>query len=219
MRERLGGRHVRQRSPVATAEGTTGCRQHEPPDLFGRARAQRLRDRGVLGVDGHDLTGLGARRHEIAADDERLLVGERERAPALERGEGRAEPDGSGDAVEHDVGLDVADELLGLVRTERGVLDVELLGLRGDELPVGSGGEAYDLEAAGVGPDDVERLRADGAGGTEDEDATHVVSLRAAQRPRLRSSGRATAERRRACCDREDVDDEDERLAGEVGWR
>ena len=114
MGERLGGRDGFERGAAATAERTAGCRQHEPADLVALARAQRLRDRRVLGVDRHDLSGTRECGDEVAADDERLLVRERERAARLERRERRAEPDRAGDAVEHDVGLDVADELLGL---------------------------------------------------------------------------------------------------------
>ena len=121
---------VRERLARAAAERAAGCRQHEPADLGGLARAQRLRDRGVLGVDRHDLPGPRSRGDEVAADDERLLVGERERAARLERRERRAEADRPGDAVQDDVGLDIPHQLLGLVGAERGVLDAELVGLR-----------------------------------------------------------------------------------------
>ena len=70
-----------------------------------RAAAQRLRDGRVLGVDRHDLVGSLPRGvHQPAADDERLLVGEREGAARPQRGERRPQPDRACDAVEHDVG-------------------------------------------------------------------------------------------------------------------
>ena len=101
----------------------------------------------MLGVDRNDLTRPRARGDEVAADDERLLVGEREGAAGLERGERRAEPDGSGDAVQDDVGLDIPHELLRLVGAERGVLDAELGRLRVESRAVRPGREPDDLEA------------------------------------------------------------------------
>ena len=68
-----------------------------------RAAAQALGDGGVLGVDRHDLAGLRARRDQRAAHDQRLLVGQREGGAGVERGQRRAQADGAGDAVEHDV--------------------------------------------------------------------------------------------------------------------
>ena len=119
---------------VTSASDSRERPRNGPPDAVSTsrrtservARAQRLGDRGVLGVDRDDLARLRDRGHEIAADDQRLLVREREGAAGLERGERGAEPHGAGDAVEHHVGLDVAHELLGLVGAERGVLDPEL---------------------------------------------------------------------------------------------
>ena len=120
--------------------------------------------RGVLGVDRHDLAGLREPRDEIAADDERLLVGERERRAALERREGRPEADRAGDAVQHHVGVDVAHELHGLVDAERGVLDAELGGLRLEHAPGSSRPRARRPRIAGVRADDVEGLGADRTG-------------------------------------------------------
>ena len=52
---------------------------------------------------GHDLARPRALLHQRAADDERLLVGEGQRGAGVEGGQGGAEADGAGDAVEHDV--------------------------------------------------------------------------------------------------------------------
>ena len=131
-----------------------------PPDAVSTSRrtsarvpgAQRLRDRGMLRVDRHDLAGPRDRGHEIAADDQGFLVRQRERAARLERGERRSEPDRAGDAVEHDVGLDVADQLLGLVGAERGELHSELLGLRLHARPVGCRPTARRLRSARGSP-------------------------------------------------------------------
>ena len=182
-----------QRLSAATAERAAGCRQHESPHLVARAAAQRLGDRGVLRVDRDDLPRARDRRDEVAADDQRLLVREREGAAHLERGEGRAQSDRAGDAVEHDVRLDVAHQLLGLDGAERGVLDVEFLGLSAELLPIGSGCQPDDLEPPRVGADDLERLSADRTGGAEDEHATHRASLAAAAAPRHRAARRPAA--------------------------
>ena len=49
------GRDVGELGARAAAERAAGCGEHEPAHLVVGAGAQRLRDRGVLGVDGHDL--------------------------------------------------------------------------------------------------------------------------------------------------------------------
>jgi len=167
-------RHLRART---AAERTAGCRDDESSDLVVRTAAESLRDGGVLGVDRDDLVACSGGEHELPTDDQRLLVRERQRAPRLERGEGRSEPDRAGDRIEHHVGLDIAHELLGLCGSESGVLDLEARRLLGHQCGVRACGETDQLEASWVGPDDVERLRADGAGGAEDDDATHGASL------------------------------------------
>ena len=64
----------------------------QPLDRARRLAGEQLVKRGVLGVDRHDLRagGLGERRHELAADDERLLVGERQVDALAERRDRRA---------------------------------------------------------------------------------------------------------------------------------
>jgi hypothetical protein len=70
----------------------------------------------------------------------------------------------AGDAVQHDVRVDVAHELHGLVDADRGVLDPELRGLLLETRTIRAHGEPDDLEPARVGADDVERLGADRTG-------------------------------------------------------
>ena len=85
--------------------GTNGALfggEHKAAHLRRGAGSERLRQRRVLGVDGHDLPGLRDALHELAADDQRLLVRQSERAPRLERCERRAESHGSGDAVDQE---------------------------------------------------------------------------------------------------------------------
>ena len=160
-------------SAGVTSSRSSRCRpRNGPPDAVSTsrrtssvgARAERLRDGRVLRVDGHDLPRRGETRHEVAADDEGLLVGQGERGAALEHRERRCEADRAGDAVQHDVGIDVVHELHRLLDPDRGVLDPELRRLRLEQRTVRAGGEPDDLEAPRVGADDVERLRADRTG-------------------------------------------------------
>ena len=53
---------------------------------------------------GTSCPGAAAARDQVAAGDQRLLVGQRDGAPGPQRREGRAQPDRAGDAVEDDVG-------------------------------------------------------------------------------------------------------------------
>ena len=87
---------------------------------FGLPRAQALRERGVLGVDGHDLARLGGLEHQRAAGDQRLLVGQRQPRAAVERGQRRLQPERTDQRIEHDVGLGVAHQLGGGVGTAVG---------------------------------------------------------------------------------------------------
>ena len=71
------------------AERPAARGQHQPAYLVGPPAAQALGDRRVLGVHRHDLPGRGRGLDQRAADDERLLVGQRERAAGGERGQRR----------------------------------------------------------------------------------------------------------------------------------
>ncbi len=97
------GRHVAEVVSASAAERAAARGQHEPADLVGPAAPQALRQRGVLGVDRNDLAGLRARHHQLAAHDQRLLVGERKRRARVQSREGGRQPDAAGDRVEHDV--------------------------------------------------------------------------------------------------------------------
>ena len=100
-----------------------------PPDAVmmsllhdaGRLAGQQVVERGVLGVDRDQpgAGGLGERGHELAADDQRLLVGQRDVHPLGQRDDRRAEAGGADDRVEDEVGLrlgDQADQALGAVQ-------------------------------------------------------------------------------------------------------
>merc|ERR1711969_272490 len=177
MRERLtrsDGRHVAAR---ASAERTSRRGEHEPAHLGPLTASQGLRDGRVLRVDRDDLSGARRTTHQITADDQRLLVRQGERRAGRQRGERGSQPHRTGDAVEHDVGLDVVHQLGGLLRSERRVLHAERLRLGGERVARGVSGQTDDVETTRVRADDLERLGADGAGGTENDDAPHAVRL------------------------------------------
>jgi hypothetical protein len=152
----------------------------------------------VLGVDGDHVRagGLGERHHQLAAHDERLLVGEREVDALAQGGDGRPEAGAADDGVEHEVALGVGDDLdepvgaaedravgpvfgcaggRAVVR-EGDRLDPELRGLLDHALETGGGRETHDLEV--VGPlDHVECLLADRAGRAENDHAPHGLRV------------------------------------------
>ena len=97
------GRDVVQLVAAAAAERPAAGGEHQAAHLVGGAAAQALRQRAVLGVDRDDLARLGPRGHDRAADDQRLLVGQRQGAAGVERGERRPQPERTVDAVEHHV--------------------------------------------------------------------------------------------------------------------
>ncbi len=184
MRQGFRGRHSGQLGTAPASERTSGCGDDEPPHLVVPAAAQRLGDGGVLRVDRDDLPGCGSGEHEFSADDQRFLVCERERATCFQSCECGAEADRAGDRIEDDIRLDIAHQLLGLHRSERGVLHLELRRLVAEHLSVAAGCEPDEFESTRVRTDDLQRLSADGTCGPEDDDATHVASLLAtAERP------------------------------------
>ena len=85
---------------AAAAERAAGGGDDQLVDDAGRLAGQQVVDRGVLGVDRDQAGagGLGERGHELAADDERLLVGQRDVDALGERDDRRAEAGGADDA-------------------------------------------------------------------------------------------------------------------------
>ena len=116
------------------------------------ARAQALGQRRVLGVDRHDLVRpLQGRPDQRAAGDQRLLVGQRERAAGAQRGQRGREPERPDDAVEHDVArplgqlghrLRPGEDLRDLELT-RGVAAPRRLGVEGQLQVLGGGGPGH----------------------------------------------------------------------------
>ena len=109
--ERLLDGHVLQ--VRAAAERAAGGGDDQLLDHAGRLAGQQVVQRGVLGVDRDELGAgrLGERGHELAADDERLLVGERHVDALGERHDRGPEAGGADDRVEHQVGVGLGDEL------------------------------------------------------------------------------------------------------------
>ena len=182
--------------PPHPPERSPARRDHEPLDLVGRPAAQALGEGRVLTVHGDDLAGLGGGLDQRPPDDERLLVGQGEGRPGVERGERRRQADRAGDPVEDDVGGATgedgrgvrAGQQLGPVCVLSGLpcglghgcgelvdgaprapdgLDLQLHGLAGQQREVAAGAQRGDAEPVGRGLRDLDRLGADGTGRPE----------------------------------------------------
>ncbi len=138
----------------------------------------------------HDLGAgrFGQRDHQLAADDQRLLVGQSEVDALAQRGHGRAEPRRAHKCVEDQVGArlhDQPNETLGagqdlalgpgkrrplgrLGVSQRDPRDPVRARLLDQRLPRALGGQTQELELLLVAAHDVERLRTDRAGRAED---------------------------------------------------
>ncbi len=112
MCERLLGRHVGQLRASAPAEGPAGGGKPDSRELGGALAYQALIDRGVFAVHGQQLSGPGKRRHELATDHERLLVGERERLARRECGHCGSEARRAHESVQHHIRIRVRRERL-----------------------------------------------------------------------------------------------------------
>ena len=173
VRQRLLDRDVVQLLDRPAAERPAARGQHQPAYLVGRAAAQALRQRAVLGVDRHDLAGLGAVDDQGAADDQALLVGQRERVAGVERGQGGPQPDRTGDRVEHHVARPAGSLAWTPPPPVRGTpartRPPAARTARGCSRPR----SARHPEPVGVGAHDVQRLGADRSGRPEHHDVTH----------------------------------------------
>ena len=118
--------------------------------LVGRAAAQALGDRAVLGVDRHDLARLDPPGDQRAADHQGLLVGQGERVAGVQRGQRRPQPDRAGDAVENHVTRHRG-ELAGRVRAGDDLGDPELALRVPLPLRLGVEGELQVLGDRGLG--------------------------------------------------------------------
>ena len=91
--EGLLHRRLRELRGRPAAERPAGARDHHPLEVLPALAAEGHREGRVLRVDREQPLGLTLDQvhHELAPDHERLLVRERERLAALERGERRPE--------------------------------------------------------------------------------------------------------------------------------
>ena len=105
MRERLLDVDLAQLGAVRPRNGPPEAVRTSRSTVPGGSPAQQLEKRGVLGVDRDHLGagGLGQLHHELAADDQRLLVGEREVDPLAERRNGRPEAGRADERVKDEV--------------------------------------------------------------------------------------------------------------------
>ncbi len=170
--------HVAQGLASPPAKRATGCREHQPSNLARVPRAKRLSDRRVLGVDGHKLPRASEAGDKLTADNEALLVRERERLARLERGQRRCKADRPGDAVEHDIGLDIPCQLSSFLGSDARVLNAELCRLGGQKLSVRARAETDHSEAIGIVAHHLERLNPDRPRRAEDHDAAHAATRR-----------------------------------------
>ena len=192
---------LRQVGRRAAAERPARGGQREPVDGARPLAGDQLVQRGVLGVDRDQLRarGLRQRHHQLAAHDERLLVGQRDVDPLGERDDRRTEAGRPDDRVEHEVGAALGDEPHqalgpgqhlaagpglrgargGVGVAERDPPDAVRAGLRHERLVRALGRQPDELERLRRACDDVERLRADRARGAEDQEPLHCASMMA----------------------------------------
>mmetsp|Transcript_8303 Transcript_8303/g.36730 ORF Transcript_8303/g.36730 Transcript_8303/m.36730 type:complete len:255 (+) Transcript_8303:1657-2421(+) len=183
------------------AEGTAGRGQDDPPESALGKTLDALEDGAVLGIRGENLDAVLHREgHDGGtAGDEGLLVGEADVLTGFDGGDGGGKARAAHDAghggvyvrvpgnLDHAVGaeedlglgpvhvLDHPLELLHVATVRDGHhLGLELLDLLGHHVEVAAGGERHDLKLVGVLLRDVQSLRADGAGGTEQGDLLDV---------------------------------------------
>ena len=171
------------------AERTAGGGQDQLGDLVGGTSAQALRQRGMFGIDGHDLTRTGRLEHQRSAGHQRLLVGQRQACSGGQRRERRFQTERPDERVEHHVDagpcgglLDqpghcarpavrhTSEALRGGRIGHRDVRHPGLSPLPGEQLGVATPcGQPDDLEPVRVGGDHVERLGADRAGAAQQQ--------------------------------------------------
>ena len=186
MREDLRLRRADERFALLAAERAAGAGQEELLDRLALLALQALEERAVLAVNGQDGDALllRAAHDDLAGDDERLLVGERDVLLGVERLHRRLEAgkahhrghDGVDVRVGRrvDEGLAATGELrlarvarlearIGGLVGEHGELRLELADLLFEQFVARIGREHGDVEELAMAAHDVERLRADGA--------------------------------------------------------
>ena len=205
MRARLVGSDRCQRRRVAAAKRPARGGEDDAGDAVvpgGAVDRQALVDGGVLAVDRQQ--GRAALRHgsheQRATDDQRLLVGQEQTLAGRGGGQAGRQPRRADDRCHDGVCLRMRGELAQgagaahhlrrharVAQTRRegarfaragdgGVARPKAQAEREQLVEAAAGRQREDLEAIGMGGDDVERCRADRAGRTEHADALHFAS-------------------------------------------
>ena len=132
---------------------------------------EALEERRVLAVDRQRPSAAARLRRgrDLAGGDERLLVREREVDAVLHRPERRVDAGEPDDGVQDDVGLRAVEQL--------GEVAADLLERRVDAVERRRAGRCGAELELRVRLDDLDRLAADRAGGTEQRDAFHGFSV------------------------------------------
>ena len=205
MRESLRRRHVGKLGAAATAERAAARGEHQPAHLVRRPATQALCQRGVFRVDRHQLTRRRGAGDQGPAGNQRLLVGQRDRAAGLQRGQRRAQTLRSGHGIEDHVGVErsqldrrgrtgehmrqrrtggpaILDPLLEFgpsrIPGDADELDGEPDSLSREQGEIAArGADRPNRELVAVSADDVDRLSADGSGRTQDHYLPGLIHL------------------------------------------
>ena len=168
-------------SAGAAAERAAAGGEHQPARPRSRAPPRRhCASAECSESTGTSCPGAAAASDQVAAGDQRLLVGQRDGAPGLQRGQRRAQADGAGDPVEDDVG-GPGGQLLGGARAgqdlRQRVLALRPAALRGRRVE----GQLQVLRGGGPGDGDRRTPRASACS------ASRPTSPPPAARPVIRS--------------------------------
>ena len=90
---------------VPTSKRPARGGKHQPLHRIGLASGKALQNGAVLGIDRYDLaaTELCRPQDERAARDQRLLIGESEPVPRLQRVQRRLESGGAHERIQHHI--------------------------------------------------------------------------------------------------------------------
>ena len=171
MRERLGRCDAAELGARPSAERAARGGEDDSGDRVGAAAGEALVKSRMLAVDGEQEASapLPGRDRELARSDEALLVRERERDAVLERPQRRPDAGEPDDGVEDDVGRAALEQRHRVAPH----LDVLHAVLRGDRVEGGRAGLEGAEPQVVVSGDDLDRLPADRAGGSQERDASH----------------------------------------------
>ncbi len=190
MCQRLGHGHLRQLREGTPPERATGSGEDE----FGhRCRVlpdQALRQRRVLRIDRHQLAAalVARRQHDVSSGDQTLFVGQGQPIPGSQGGHRRGQAGDADDPVHHHHPGGTCRFLQGIATDGHPISEAGrepstlIAGWRGDHhcgprpafgqldelIAAAPGGDGLDADPEAAGH--IERLGADGTGGTEDDE-------------------------------------------------